>query len=180
MLILTDGPQAYGGDDNTAIAEAAYVKLQARGGFRLFPFCVYNNSASARDFCFRAQSSTILAQGPSIFAVGFGSAKAATMDAIASDPDSIFSIMSTSIGAVREHFYQVDLCMLSRLPPSPPSSPACLVKADIVLVLDRSGSVAGVEQDIAAFGLELMNKFQLGEETAKMVERLRTSVYGPQ
>eukprot|EP00965_Chrysotila_dentata_P099092 3276787-Pleurochrysis_carterae.AAC.1 len=124
------------------------------------------------------------------------------MDAIASDPDSIFSIKSTSIDAVREYFDQADLCTLASSPRSPPPSPpspppppppsppspsppasspptpsppppldlstACLVKTDFVLILDRTGSMAGIVQDVVAFALELINKFQLGEELAKV------------
>eukprot|EP00965_Chrysotila_dentata_P183745 6067176-Pleurochrysis_carterae.AAC.1 len=124
------------------------------------------------------------------------------MDAIASDPDSIFSIKSTSTDAVREYFDQADLCTLVSSPRSPPPSPpspppssppsppspsspaplppppppvppsspstACLLKTDIVLILDRTGSMAGIVQDVVAFALELINKFQLGEDFAKV------------
>eukprot|EP00965_Chrysotila_dentata_P087088 2875448-Pleurochrysis_carterae.AAC.4 len=44
----------------------------------------------------------------------------------------------------------------------------CLLKADIVLVLDKSGSVSAVKDDIAAFALDLIQQFHLGDEAAQV------------
>eukprot|EP00965_Chrysotila_dentata_P087089 2875448-Pleurochrysis_carterae.AAC.5 len=145
MLILTDGEQTTDGGDNEAIRMANEVK----------------------------------AQGLSIFAVGFGDANPITMDAIASDPDSIFSINAASISDIREYFKQANLCTLASSPrippPSPPMPPSqpppigCFIKAEIVLVLDRSRSIYTFEDDIAAFALDLINNFQLGVEAAQVL-----------
>merc|ERR1711938_284656 len=150
ILLLTDGVQTVDGNDDTAIAKAAAVKQE----------------------------------GVSIVAVGFGGANEQTMRAIASAPSSDFAFFGASMDEVRQHFASDRLCELAASPkapppppstpappglppsppspsPAPPSPPACEVKLELVLVLDKSGSVRAEQSSLLAFAREMVSQFRL-------------------
>ena len=150
LLLLTDGVQTVDGNDDTAIAKAAAVKQD----------------------------------GVSIVAVGFGGANEQTMRAIASAPSSDFAFFGASMDEVRQHFASDRLCELAASPkapppppsmpappglppsppspsPAPPSPPACVVKLELVLVLDKSGSVRAEQSSLLAFAREMVSQFSL-------------------
>ena len=160
ILLLTDGVQTVDGNDQTAIAQAAVVKNA----------------------------------GVSIVSVGFGGARTSTINAIASQPTSDFAYFGSDMEAIRAHFGGGALCELTlapkappqpTLPPapprppgalptpplppsSPPSPPPCEAELELVLVLDKSGSVASVQSSILAFARDLVAQFTLSATGTQM------------
>jgi len=94
IVLLTDGVQTVGGNDNTAIREAAAVK----------------------------------AIGTKIIAVGFGGVAPATLDAMASQPPSTYSLRADTAASLLQILSDgsFGICRIALdLPRGPPPSPPC-------------------------------------------------------
>eukprot|EP00965_Chrysotila_dentata_P173699 5734258-Pleurochrysis_carterae.AAC.1 len=68
----------------------------------------------------KESQSPLAIQGPAIFALGFGDANVVNLDAIASEPDSIYSLKRDYPDQISGYFDQADLCTLASSPRSPP------------------------------------------------------------
>merc|ERR1711938_457238 len=141
MFVLTDGVQTEDGGDSAAIAAASSAK----------------------------------SQGVQMFAVGFGSGpRFSTLEAMASPPSDSHALIFPSIEEARDYFGRNGLCAMSGpqpppspspppLAPSPPRAPKCAVEMELLLVLDRSGSVGRSMQTVLSFAQGLVSEFEVSQ-----------------
>ena len=133
------------------------------------------------------------AQGVQLFAVGFGAGpKQSTLEAMASPPIETHALLLPSIEDVRAHFGRTGLCALSGpqapppppsapLPPSypsppspppgapsPPRAPKCSLELELLLVLDRSGSIRQSMNTVLSFARDLVGEFEIGDSGTRV------------
>ena len=92
---------------------------------------------------------------------------------MASPPTSTHALLFASIEEVRAYFAQNGLCKASGpqpppFAPSPPRAPTCAVAMELLLVLDRSGSIRHSMPTLLSFARDLASDFEIGSSLTRV------------
>ncbi|WAR12942.1 CO6A6-like protein, partial [Mya arenaria] len=132
-----------------------------------------NNAAATA-----SEAASLRAHGITVFAVGVGAgAQQSELNSMATDPDSSHWTISTTSPTSRPRCHT--RLKVVTLPPTTPAPKAdCQAQADIMFLLDSSGSVGSPNfQTMKGFVHDMMNSFNIGPNAVQVgVDTFQTSV----